>query len=56
MGSAEKGTACGILMGKPQGKRPLGRFRLRREINIKIDFKEIGLGGTDWTHLTQDKG
>jgi hypothetical protein len=55
MSSAEKRTAYTILVGKPEGKRPLGRPRLRWKINIKIDFKEMGLGGMDWTHLTQDK-
>jgi hypothetical protein len=42
-------------VGKPEGKRQLGRPRLRGKIIIKIDFKELGLGGTDWIHLTQDR-
>jgi hypothetical protein len=37
--------------GKPEGKRPLGRARLRWENNIKMDFREIGWEGVDWIHL-----
>jgi hypothetical protein len=33
-----------VLMGKPEGKRPLGRHRRRWEYNIKMDLKEVGLG------------
>jgi hypothetical protein len=36
-----------ILVGKPGGKRPLGRLRRRREDNIKMDLREIGWGGLD---------
>ena len=43
-------------MGKPGGKRPLGRPRCRWEDNIKIDRQEVGCGGTDWIDLAQDKG
>ena len=35
-------------MGKPEGKRPLGRPRRRWEDNIKIDLHEVGCGGKDW--------
>ena len=42
-----------VLVGKPEGKRPLGRPRLRWEGNIKMDLKEIGLN-VDWTVLAQD--
>jgi hypothetical protein len=42
-------------MGKPGGKRPLGRFRLRWEDNIKMDHREIGSGGVDWIDLAQDR-
>jgi len=42
-------------MGKPDGKRPLGRPRLSREGNIKRDLQEMGRGGMDWTALAQDK-
>jgi hypothetical protein len=41
-------NAYGILVGKPEGKRPLGRPRIRWEGNIKIDFRDIGWGGMDW--------
>jgi hypothetical protein len=35
-----------VLMGKPEGKRPLGRSRRRWKGNIKLDFQEVGCGGT----------
>jgi hypothetical protein len=37
-----------VLVGKPEGKRPLGRPRRRWEDGIRIDLREIGLGGVDW--------
>jgi hypothetical protein len=37
-----------ILVGKPAGKRPPGRPRCRREINIKMELRDIVLGGVDW--------
>ena len=43
-----------VLVGKPEGKRPLGRPRRRWEDNIKMDLQEVG-GGGDWTELAQDK-
>ena len=43
------------MVGKPGGKRPLGRPRCRWEDNIKIDYQEVGCGGTDWIDLAQDK-
>jgi hypothetical protein len=45
-----------ILVGKPEGKRPLGRPRHRWEdnIRIKMDLKEVGCGCVDWTGLSQD--
>jgi hypothetical protein len=43
-------------VGKPEGKRPLGRPRRRWEDNIKMDLREIvGLGGLDWIDLAQDR-
>ena len=45
----------GILMGKPEGKRLLGRPRLRWEDNIKTDLQEVGFGGMDWIELAQDR-
>ena len=43
------------LVGKPEGKRPLGRPRRRREYNIKMDFQEVGCEGMDWIDLAQDR-
>ena len=43
-----------VLVGKPEGKRPLERSRLRWEDNIKMDLREVGVGG-DWMELAQDK-
>jgi hypothetical protein len=43
----ENRNAYRILMGKPEGRRPLGRSRRRWVDNIKMDFREIGLGGMD---------
>jgi hypothetical protein len=37
-----------VLVGKPEGKRPLGRPRHRWEDDIRMDLREIGLGGVDW--------
>ena len=44
-----------VLVGKPEGKRPLGRPRLRGEDNIKMDLQEVGGGGGDWMELAQDR-
>ena len=44
-----------ILVGKPEGKRPLGRPRQRWEENIKMDLQEVGCGGMDWIELAQDR-
>ena len=43
------------MVGKPEGKRPLGRPRRRWEDNIKMDLQEVGCGGMDWIELAQDK-
>jgi hypothetical protein len=43
------------LVGKPEGRRPLGRPRRRWEDNIKMDLREVGWGGTDWINLAQDR-
>ena len=42
-------------MGKPEGKRPLGRPRNRWENNIKMVLQEVGCGGMDWTDLAEDR-
>jgi hypothetical protein len=44
-----------VLVGKPEGKRPLGRPRIRWEQNIRMDLQEVGCGGIDWIDLTQDR-
>jgi hypothetical protein len=44
-----------VLVGKPEGKRPLGRSRRRWEDGIRMDLREIGLGGVDWIRLAQDR-
>jgi hypothetical protein len=44
-----------VLVGKPEGKRPLGRPRRRWEDGIRIDLREIGLGGVDWIRLARDR-
>jgi hypothetical protein len=42
-------------VGKPEGKRPLGRPRRRRDYGIKMDLEETGWGGVEWIHLAQDR-
>jgi hypothetical protein len=44
-----------ILVGKPEGRRPLGRPRRRREDNTKMDLGKIGFGAVDWINLAQDR-
>ena len=44
-----------VLVGKPEGKRPLGRPRRRWEDNIKMDLQEVGCGGMDWIELAWDR-
>jgi hypothetical protein len=44
-----------VLVGKPEGKRPLGRSRRRWEDNIKMDLQEDGGGGGDWMELAQGR-
>jgi hypothetical protein len=44
-----------VLVGKPEGKRPLERPRRRWEDWNRMDFRDIGLGGVDWIRLAQDK-
>jgi hypothetical protein len=44
-----------VLVGKPEGKRPLGRPKRRWEDGIRIDLGEIGFGAVDWIRLSQDR-
>jgi len=44
-----------VLLGKPEGRRPLGRPRRRWEDNISMDLKEVGCGYMDWIGLAQDR-
>ena len=44
-----------VLVGKPGGKRPLGKPRHRREDNIKVGFQEVVSEGRDWIYLVQDR-
>jgi hypothetical protein len=44
-----------VLVGKPEGKRPLGRPRCRWDDNIKMDLQEVRCGGVDWAELAQDR-
>jgi hypothetical protein len=44
-----------VLVGKPEGKRPLGRPRRRWEDVIRMDLGEIGFGGVDWIRLAEDR-
>ena len=46
---------CRVLVGKPEGRRPLWRPRRRWEDNIKMDLQEVVCGGTDWIVLAQDR-
>jgi hypothetical protein len=44
-----------ILVGNPEGKRPVGRRKRRWEDNIRMDLRETGWQGVDWMHLAQDR-
>jgi hypothetical protein len=51
----EKRGVCRVLVGKSEGKRPLGSPRRRWEDNIKMDLQEVRCGGLDWVELSQDR-
>ena len=56
MARMEKGRGVHkVLVGKPEGKRPLGRPRRRWEDSIKMDLEEVGRGCGDWMELAQDR-
>jgi hypothetical protein len=44
-----------VLVGRPEGKRPLGRPRHRWEDNIKMDLRDTGIDGANWNQLAQDR-
>ena len=44
-----------VLVGKPEGKRPLGRPRRKWEDNIKMNLQDVGFGSMDWIELAQDR-
>ena len=50
----ERRRVCRVVVGKPEGNRPLGRPRHRGEDNIKMDLQEVR-GGMDWIELAQDR-
>jgi len=50
----ERRGVCRVLVGKPEGKRPLGRPRHRWADNIKMDLQEVGCRYLDWIDLAQD--
>jgi hypothetical protein len=51
----ERRGAYRVLVGKPEGRRPLERPRRRWEDNIKMDLPEVGWGGMDWINLAQNR-
>ena len=51
----EERGMCMVLVGKPEGKRPLGRPRRRWVDNIRTDLHEVGCGYMDWIGLAQDR-
>jgi hypothetical protein len=55
MGEKRNAYSYRILVGKPEGKRPLGRPGRRYMDNIKIELREIGWGGIYWIDLTENK-
>ena len=50
-----KRGVCRVLVGKPEGRRPLGRPSRRWVDNIRMDFQEVGCGYMDWNGLAQDR-
>jgi len=51
----DRGGVYRVLVGKPEGKRPLGITRRRWDNNIKMDLQEVGCGGMDWIELAQER-
>ena len=55
LGMGEERGVCRVLLGKPEGRRPLGRPRCRWVDNIRMDLQEVGCGYMDWIGLAQDR-
>jgi hypothetical protein len=51
----ERRDLCRVLVGKPEGKTPLGRPRRRWKDNIKMDLQEVRCEGMDWIELSEDR-
>jgi hypothetical protein len=51
----ERRGICRVLVGKPEGKRPLGRPRRRWEDDIRTDLQDVGSGGMDWIEFAQGR-
>jgi hypothetical protein len=54
-GMREKRGVYRILVGRPEGKRPVGRHRHRWEDNIKMNLEDVGCGGMDWIEVAEDR-
>ena len=52
---ADRRGVCWVMVGKPEGMRPLGRPRRRWENNIKMNLQEVGCGDMNWIDLAQDR-
>jgi hypothetical protein len=54
-GGVEGGGVYKVLVGRPEGKRPLGRPKLKWEDNIKLDLRETGIDWANWIQLARDR-
>ena len=54
-GMGERKGVCRVSVGKPKGKKPLGRPSRRWKDNVTMDLHEVGCGGMDWIELAQDR-
>jgi len=53
--TGERKGVCRVLVGKPEGKRPLGRPNRRWYDDVNMDLQQVGCGGMDWIELNQDR-